>query len=70
MLFNYLIVDIIHLQEVTLLSFLSICAGDEWNLSDSEVAAISSGVFVGILIGNLFWGPFAGNLHKLNILYH
>ena len=47
-------------MEVTLLSFLSICAVADWDLSDSQVATISSSVFVGILVGNLFWGPFAG----------
>lgn len=46
-------------MEVTLLSFLSICAGASWDLSNSQVATISSSVFVGILAGNLFWGPFA-----------
>lgn len=51
-----------NMQEVTLLSFLSICAGADWGLSDSQVATISSSVFVGILVGNLFWGPFAGLL--------
>lgn len=46
-------------MEVTLLSFISTCAGDDWNLKDSEIALIASVVFVGVLVGNLFWGPFA-----------
>jgi MFS family permease len=46
-------------MEVSLLSFLAICAGADWDLSDGQVASISSSVFVGILVGNLFWGPFA-----------
>jgi MFS family permease len=33
--------------------------GSEWDLSDSEVALIGSMVFGGILVGNVFWGPFA-----------
>lgn len=56
----YLILLFGHSQEVTLLSFISICAGADWDLSDSQVATISSSVFVGILLGNLFWGPVAG----------
>eukprot|EP01038_Epipyxis_sp_PR26KG_P007600 gene7600-10349_t len=46
-------------MEVNLLSFLSICAGVDWNLSDAQIASISSVVFAGILSGSLFWGLFA-----------
>eukprot|EP00605_Chrysophyceae_sp_TOSAG23-4_P001840 GSChrysophyteH1.ASY1.ANO1.2032.1 assembled CDS len=46
-------------MEVTLLAFLSICAGVEWNLADSQIASITSAVFAGQIIGGLFWGPFA-----------
>eukprot|EP00602_Paraphysomonas_sp_CaronLab_P008749 CAMPEP_0185036990 /NCGR_PEP_ID=MMETSP1103-20130426/30801_1 /TAXON_ID=36769 /ORGANISM="Paraphysomonas bandaiensis, Strain Caron Lab Isolate" /LENGTH=502 /DNA_ID=CAMNT_0027574779 /DNA_START=122 /DNA_END=1630 /DNA_ORIENTATION=+ len=46
-------------MEVSLLSFISTCAGKSWDLSDSQIALIASVVFVGVLIGNLFWGPFA-----------
>ena len=42
-----------------MLSFVSICAGDEWNLSDGKKASITSVVFAGELIGAYFWGPFA-----------
>lgn len=45
--------------EVNLLTFLSTCAGDEWNLSDEQKASITGVVFAGILIGSLFWGMFA-----------
>ena len=46
-------------MEVSLLSFISTCAGASWGLTDSQIALIASTVFVGVLIGNLFWGPFA-----------
>lgn len=53
------------------MSFLAICAGADWGLSDSQVATISSSVFVGILAGNLFWGPFAGELEAaLRLVLH
>ena len=46
-------------MEVTLLSYISTCAGDDWDLSDSEKATITSLVFAGALLGSLFWGRFA-----------
>lgn len=46
-------------MEVSLLSYLSTCAGDEWNLSDSKRATITGVVFAGELFGSLFWGPIA-----------
>lgn len=46
-------------MEVSLLSFVSTCAGTDWDLSDGEVALIASMVFIGVLVGALFWGPFA-----------
>lgn len=46
-------------MEVSLLSFLSICAGKEWDLTTSEMATITSTVFVGQILGTLFWGRFA-----------
>jgi hypothetical protein len=55
------------LKEVTLLSFLSICAGADWGLSKSQVASISSAVFVGVLFGNLFWGPVAGGSFDIHV---
>ena len=45
--------------EVNLLTFIATCAGDDWDLSDSEVASITSVVFVGIVVGTMFWGMFA-----------
>jgi len=45
--------------EVNLLTFLATCVGDEWNLSDTEEASITGIVFVGIIIGTIFWGVFA-----------
>jgi MFS family permease len=46
-------------MEVSLLSFISTCAGSDWGLSDSKIALIASVVFIGVLLGNLFWGPYA-----------
>lgn len=45
--------------EVSLLSFLATCAGDDWGLSASEEASITSVVFAGIICGTMFWGIFA-----------
>lgn len=47
------------LQEVALLSYISICAGIEWNLSHYEVSMIAGAVFVGTLVGNVIFGPVA-----------
>jgi len=46
-------------MEVSLLTYLSTCAGNEWGLSFSEQASITSVVFGGELLGSLFWGQFA-----------
>jgi len=46
-------------MEFSLLSFLSICVGLDWNLSSSQTALISSAVFIGELIGSLWWGKIA-----------
>ena len=46
-------------MEVSLLSYLSTCAGDEWNLSTNDRATITSLVFGGEIVGTLFWGRFA-----------
>jgi MFS transporter, putative metabolite:H+ symporter len=51
-------------MEVTLLSFISTCAGADWGLADSEIALIASIVFVGVLVGSLFWGPFADHFGR------
>ncbi len=53
-------------MEVSLLSFISACAGDEFGLSDSARASLVSVVFAGQLIGNLFWGPFADHFGRKN----
>lgn len=45
--------------EVNLLTFIATCAGDDWGLSDAQVASITSVVFVGIVVGTMFWGMFA-----------
>jgi MFS family permease len=42
--------------EVNLLSFLSVCAGKEWNLSSGQEASITGIVFAGIIVGSGFWG--------------
>jgi MFS family permease len=46
-------------MEVSLLSFLAICAGNEWKLSSAQRASITSLVFVGQLVGSLLWGQLA-----------
>ena len=46
-------------MEVSLLSFLATCAGNEWGLSDVQRASISAVVFSGQLFGGFFWGPIA-----------
>jgi len=45
--------------EVTLLSFLSYIVQVEWNLTANETAWLTSSVFLGMLIGSLFWGALA-----------
>ena len=67
-------------KEVSLLSFLSICAGIEWELSAAQSASITSIVFCGEMIGALSWGSVADSLgrrvafvsgtsHKSTLLY-
>ena len=45
--------------EVTLLSFLASCAGVEFDLTDAQMAMITTAVFIGQIVGNLIWGPIA-----------
>lgn len=42
-------------MEVSLLAFMSVCAGIDWDLSDSQIASIASVVFAGELVGSLIW---------------
>jgi MFS family permease len=44
---------------VTLLSYISFCAAEEWHLTGAETASISSVVFLGITIGNILFGLMA-----------
>lgn len=44
---------------MTLLSFLAECAGKDFNLSDTQMAVLTSIVFLGQLFGSLFWGLLA-----------
>jgi MFS family permease len=46
-------------MEVSLLSFISDCAGAEWDLSSSQKATVVSVVFAGQLVGSFCWGSFA-----------
>jgi MFS family permease len=46
-------------MEVSLLAFISVCAGSEWDLSNTEMASITGVVFAGELLGSLFWGPLS-----------
>jgi MFS family permease len=45
--------------EVSLLSFLGDCVAETWNLSNTQIAALTTCVFSGQLLGSSFWGPFA-----------
>mmetsp|Transcript_15946 Transcript_15946/g.24027 ORF Transcript_15946/g.24027 Transcript_15946/m.24027 type:complete len:510 (+) Transcript_15946:121-1650(+) len=46
-------------MEISLIFFISTCAGEDWGLSDNEIALIASVVFCGLLIGTFCWGPLA-----------
>jgi MFS transporter, putative metabolite:H+ symporter len=46
-------------MEVSLLSFISICAGSEWDLGNAEIASITGAVFGGQILGSAVWGPVA-----------
>jgi len=45
--------------EISLLSFLTACVGVDWNLSYAEKATLTGMVFLGIVLGSLFFGRFA-----------
>lgn len=45
--------------EVSLLTFISSCASDSFDLNNTKKATISSIVFIGELLGSLFWGRIA-----------
>jgi MFS family permease len=51
-------------MEVTLLSYLSAILKEEWNLSNTESAAITSSVFAGQLVGSLFLGPLGDKIGR------
>lgn len=42
-----------------MLSFLSQCAAEDWDLTDAQMSSITSVVFAGELISAFFWGPIA-----------
>ena len=46
-------------MEVSLLSFISTCAGIDWDLSGTQIALITSVVFAGELFGSICFGPIA-----------
>lgn len=55
---------------VNLLSFLTTCAAAEWKLSSSAQAILTSVVFVGMVVGSIFWGRFADEFgRKRTLLY-
>ena len=54
--------------EVSLLTFMSACAGIEWGLSSDQKAAITGIVFAGILVGSLFWGIIADRFGRKKTL--
>lgn len=51
-------------MEVSLLAFMSVCAGVEWHLSNAVIASITAAVFVGQFFGGLFWGPVADHIGR------
>lgn len=55
---------------VNLLSFLTTCAAAEWKLTAASQAILTSIVFVGIILGSIFWGRFADEFgRKRTLLY-
>jgi hypothetical protein len=48
-------------MEVSLLSFIAMCAGAEWDLTNEEIATVTSSVFIGELFGGVLFGPLADN---------
>lgn len=46
-------------MEVSLLSFISSCAGDEFQLTNNKKASLVSIVFIGELLGSIIWGFIA-----------
>ena len=46
-------------MEVLLLTFLSACAGAEFDLNETDIATLVSIVFVGEVLGTILWGPIA-----------
>ena len=46
-------------MEANLLTFVSLCAGAEWGLSNAQVATLAAVIFMGEIFGALFWGPWA-----------
>ena len=42
-------------MEVSLLAFMSVCVGIDWDLTDGQIASIASVVFAGELVGSLIW---------------
>jgi MFS family permease len=56
--------------EVNLLSYISPCAGADFNLSEQEQATVVSVVFAGQLIGSLFWGPFADHFGRRTAFFY
>ena len=55
-------------MEIALLSFISICSGVTFNLSNSEIAAIGSVAFTGQCLGSFFWGPIGNLLIMLSLV--
>jgi len=43
--------------ETNILSFISLCAGADWGLTNTEIAALTSAIFAGEMLGSMFWGP-------------
>ena len=56
-------------MEVSLLSFISSCSGDEFQLTNNKKASLVSIVFIGELLGSIIWGFVADKYgRKLSFL--
>jgi MFS family permease len=51
-------------MEVSLLAFISKCAGSEWGLNNEEKAFVVSVVFIGEMVGSIVWGPVADHFGR------
>jgi len=56
-------------MEMMMLSFLGPAVQCEWDLTSTQVSALTTVVFVGMLFGTYFWGILADRYGRWNILF-